>query len=191
MKVLPLRFSTAAVLLVVFFMRSIPAKADTLTMTVELMPDANTSAKTFTVPSNTVAQVLSAHCRTFGPYWQSSIILEVNGRTAGYAGSESGVVSNLPPVLVGPAKITLSATWNGSWFPSFSNQLFLCTIQTTPATSSLSFTPSSSVVIPNDGGGPVTIILESSTDLISWTAANPGTYGTTSSNRFFRVRAQR
>jgi hypothetical protein len=27
--------------------------------------------------------------------------------------------------------------------------------------------------------------------LINWVPAEPGTYGTTSSNRFFRVRAQR
>jgi hypothetical protein len=49
----------------------------------------------------------------------------------------------------------------------------------------------STVVIPDDGGGPVQIILESSTDLITWTAANPGTYGTTSQKRFFRLRAVR
>ena len=49
----------------------------------------------------------------------------------------------------------------------------------------------STVVIPDDGGGPVQIILESSTDLITWTAANPGTYGTSNSKRFFRLRAVR
>lgn len=50
---------------------------------------------------------------------------------------------------------------------------------------------SSTVVIPDDSGAPVQIILESSTDLVTWTAATPGTYGTSTQRRFFRLRAQR
>lgn len=50
-------------------------------------------------------------------------------------------------------------------------------------------TPSSTVVVPADVAGPVDIILESSTDLITWTAATPGSYGSSTSKRFFRVRA--
>ena len=49
--------------------------------------------------------------------------------------------------------------------------------------------PSTSVVIPADAAGPVQIILESSTDLITWTAATPGSYGSSTAKRFFRVRA--
>jgi len=51
-----------------------------------------------------------------------------------------------------------------------------------------STTPTASVVIPSDATGPVEVILESSTDLITWTAANPGTYASSTSKRFFRVR---
>ena len=51
--------------------------------------------------------------------------------------------------------------------------------------------PANSVVIPADSSGPVNIILESSADLVNWNPALPGTYGTTSTNRFFRVRAER
>lgn len=47
----------------------------------------------------------------------------------------------------------------------------------------------SAVVIPEDASGPVEIILESSTDLVNWSAANPGTYGSSTGRRFFRVRA--
>ena len=50
-------------------------------------------------------------------------------------------------------------------------------------------TPTSAVVIPTDATGPVNIILESSTDLVTWTTANPGAYGASTSRRFFRVRA--
>jgi uncharacterized protein YdbL (DUF1318 family) len=49
--------------------------------------------------------------------------------------------------------------------------------------------PSSAVVIPTDASGPVQIILESSQDMINWNAANPGTYGASESDRFYRVRA--
>jgi len=49
---------------------------------------------------------------------------------------------------------------------------------------------SNAVVIPSDAAGPVEIILESSQDLISWLPALPGTYGGSTSNRFFRVRAE-
>jgi hypothetical protein len=49
-------------------------------------------------------------------------------------------------------------------------------------------TPSNAVVIPNDAAGNYQVILESSTDLITWTAANPGTYSGTAPQRFFRTR---
>ena len=55
--------------------------------------------------------------------------------------------------------------------------------------SSTTTTPTSAVVIPTDATGPVNVILESSTDLVTWTAANPGTYGASTTKRFFRVRA--
>jgi hypothetical protein len=59
----------------------------------------------------------------------------------------------------------------------------------TPSTNSVSVTPVNSVVIPSDATGPVQIVLESSSDLVNWTSSLPGTYGSTYSNRFFRVRA--
>ena len=81
--------------------------------------------------------------------------------------------------IAGPATIQLRSPF----FESFA------TIEViSPITQSI---PSTSVVIPADAGGPVNIILESSTDLLSWSASLPGTYGTSTTNRFFRVRAQR
>lgn len=49
--------------------------------------------------------------------------------------------------------------------------------------------PSTAVVIPADAAGPVNVILESSTDLVTWTAALPGSYASSTTKRFFRVRA--
>jgi hypothetical protein len=50
--------------------------------------------------------------------------------------------------------------------------------------------PTNTVVIPSDATGPVNIILESSSDLVTWTAADPGSYGSSTVKRFFRIRAQ-
>ena len=49
--------------------------------------------------------------------------------------------------------------------------------------------PSNTVVIPTDASGPVEIVMESSKDLVNWTRAEPGTYGTDTPKRFFRIRA--
>jgi hypothetical protein len=58
---------------------------------------------------------------------------------------------------------------------------------TTPTIQSV--IPANAVVIPTDATGPVQIVLESSSDLVNWTSSLPGTYGSTYTNRFFRVRA--
>jgi len=86
------------------------------------------------------------------------------------------------PCVAGPAEIQLR-------FFGETNDKGIATIQI--VNTDQSFIPSGAVVIPADSGGPVNIILESSTDLITWTPALAGTYGTSTTNRFFRVRAQR
>ena len=58
-----------------------------------------------------------------------------------------------------------------------------------PSSTSVSTIPSNAVVIPSDSSGPVQIILESSEDMVNWNSANPGTYGASTNERFFRVRA--
>ncbi|MBU63145.1 MAG: hypothetical protein CMI26_11665 [Opitutae bacterium] len=45
-------------------------------------------------------------------------------------------------------------------------------------------------VIPENAPGNVSIILEQSTDLINWTAVNPGSFPPSTAKRFFRVRSQ-
>lgn len=49
--------------------------------------------------------------------------------------------------------------------------------------------PSNAVVIPSNSPRPVQIILESSEDMVNWNSANPGTYGASTNERFFRIRA--
>jgi hypothetical protein len=62
----------------------------------------------------------------------------------------------------------------------------------TPAAANVisNYVPADAIVIPASATGNVQIILESSPDLVNWTAASPGTYGASAgTNRFFRVRA--
>ena len=53
------------------------------------------------------------------------------------------------------------------------------------------FVPNTGVVIPTDATGPVSVKLESSTDLTTWHEAQPGTYGASFNARYFRLRAIR
>jgi hypothetical protein len=154
------------------------------TVTLPLVNDGlfrGAGSTNFHVPSNVVAQVIYAYLP--GVYGVSMRVSCDNAPALNPAYYGPGTISNLPTV-VGPATINLSYTNSNTTGAG----LAFITIQTS---SSTSITPSTAVVIPNDGGGPVTIILESSVDLINWTPALPGTYGTANSNRFFRVRAQR
>jgi hypothetical protein len=171
------------------FLTSLGLQADTITLTASNLPPVS-----FYVPSNVVAQIIHSSISVMGSGKNTgSYLIEVviNGQTAIYGQSATAPyqVENLP-TIAGPATITLVNTTYIAATNIFSS-LAVCTIQTSPASSTLPYSPSAAVVIPNDNGGPVTIILESSTDLVNWTAALPGTYGTTSTNRFFRVRATR
>ena len=49
--------------------------------------------------------------------------------------------------------------------------------------------PSASVVVPANATGDVDVLLEQSTDMITWTQCLPGTYNASTQKRFFRVRA--
>jgi hypothetical protein len=91
--------------------------------------------------------------------------------------------SQIPQIITGVTNINLN--WNDG--------NFWATLKIETPTASFvasNYIPADAVVIPASATGNVQIILESSPDLINWTAANPGIYGSSSAtNRFFRVRA--
>jgi hypothetical protein len=86
-------------------------------------------------------------------------------------------------MVTGMMNVTVSAGTQTTW----------ATFQiTTPAAANVisNYVPADAIVIPASATGDVQIILESSTDLLNWAAASPGTYSAASAtNRFFRVRA--
>ena len=96
---------------------------------------------------------------------------------------KANAAANVP----GPASFKLSIANTNTYYQTPVSTY--CTIRITDNPPQLS--PSTAVVIPADASGPVRIILESSPDLLNWTDALPGTYASSSSNRFFRVRAIR
>jgi len=98
-------------------------------------------------------------------------------RRLGY--STTWNVQSAVRAVVGPALVEISLGGGAD--------LSFCTLKITKQGET--FTPSTAVVIPSDAQGPVDIVLESSTNLVQWTQALPGTYGTSSQLRYFRVRA--
>jgi hypothetical protein len=99
-------------------------------------------------------------------------------------GSGPAVSPQIPQIITGITNINVKPL--GS-IPGFA------TFQIMPSVSAnvvSNYVPADAIVIPASATGNVQIILESSTDLVNWTAADPGTYGASSAtNRFFRVRA--
>lgn len=108
----------------------------------------------------------------------SFTVLERAGTTTTRAGA-------WPTVVIGPAMIRLSLR-QGAFGSGTSTKGFY-TLKIIEQGGAL--TPSTAVVIPSDAKGPVNIVMESSTNLVNWIGALPGTYGTSSSERYFRVRA--
>lgn len=95
--------------------------------------------------------------------------------------------------IVGPAEIVAVIRFvgtSGDGAPKQVNHSSVASIGIfSPKQGEVPFQTTNAVVIPEDSSGPVEIILESSTDLINWTFANPGIYGSTTDKRFFRLRA--
>ncbi len=109
--------------------------------------------------------------------WQTIVI------PPGWSSGESYAYAGLPvsqPIKVsGPGTLRLIS--------SYADTKTAVTFSITRANAVPSVTPSNAVVIPNDAAGTFQVILESSTDMITWTAANPGSYSGTTQQRFFRT----
>ena len=97
------------------------------------------------------------------------------------ASSQNAISAQIPQVVTGVTNIFLYGSVNWATLK----------IETPVATAPVSnYIPADAIVIPASVTGNVQIILESSPDLVNWTASNPGTYGASAAtNRFFRVRA--
>jgi hypothetical protein len=161
---------TAIKLLVLTFMyASVSTRAQMQTLVVG---PTSTNSPVVTVSTNSYAIVKSV-------VGDGDLAVNLQGYSFTVNGS-SASLNNL--YVAGPATIQLQAHCC-AFYQSFATVEVI-----SPITQSI---PSTAVVIPSDAGGPVNIVLESSSDLINWTAALPGTYGSSTTNRFFRVKAVR
>jgi len=160
-------------------------KAQTVALVATAPVGGNGSSETLTIKSNQVAIVSHVYvpeeADSIGePVRIPFLEVTIGTNTFLYKGYAS---LNLP----GPASLKLSIANTNTWYQTPVSTY--ATIRITDNPPQLS--PSTAVVIPADSTGPVRIILESSPDLVNWNDALPGTYGSSTSNRFFRVRAVR
>ena len=93
-------------------------------------------------------------------------------------------VSQTPPIFTGVREIELSVS-------STAPKPAVATFKITKSESDLGVVASNVAVIPNDANGQFEVVLESSVDLVTWTPANPGTFGGDTPRRFFRTRILR
>ena len=142
---------------------------------VSIPADSTSHSQTVNIPSSSVCEILAFSALGQGA---SSASVSVGSVAVATGGTTSQPRSLIVP---GPATLTISVGPGTSTFLSY--RLFDNTSGVGQGI------PSSAVVIPADASGPVQIILESTTDMVTWTPANPGTYGASTSKRFFRVRA--
>lgn len=67
----------------------------------------------------------------------------------------------------------------------------IVTLEVIRADEASEYLPINTIVIPSEPVGEVQVMMESSTDLVNWTSATPGTYSTSTEQRFFRIRMVR
>ena len=137
------------------------------------------------ISTNQVMQIVSARLSSGASTHILTITKGTNSTTLTAADfkytASQGASWPWPITISGPATVSLSLqSAGGDGFVTF--KVFDTVLENTPSTA---------VVIPTDATGPVNIVLESSADLVNWTAALPGAYGASTTNRFFRVRAVR
>jgi hypothetical protein len=168
----------AALALALFSITSAPA-GDIVNLTWRKSASEADNAKTAVL---TLAAGESARVRYSQASDESSISrLEI--ATGGIVIPATQPNPSYPQDVAGPATVRLVPY---SSAPILADGYLITLEVTRPASPSV--TPSNAAVIPVDANGTFTVILESSTDLITWTAANPGDYSGNTVKRFFRTR---
>lgn len=139
------------------------------------------------IPAGYVVEVISMKTITDEVNLQSSPSIynysrvEISGTNWEVFFNETNTPNDLPTFL-GPLQVSVRAEAGEESF-------CFVALKVTPVPSEI-VRPSNTVVIPEEPNGNYRIILESSTDLVTWTEALPGEYGSSTSKRFFRLRAE-
>jgi hypothetical protein len=151
------------------------AAGDTAEMTFAPLPDEHDYdlAPRKLIQYDTAGQTFQMQTVVTPPGWET----EADSRAYG------GLPKLQPFKVAGPGTIKLVS--------QYADTKALATFSITRANAVPAVTPANAVVIPNDAAGNFQVTLESSTDLITWTAATPGSYSGTNQQRFFRTRVEK
>ena len=146
------------------------ASAKYITITVAQQSQANAPEATneIVVAAGEVAEIKSF------PYYanyQSHLVLERDNKSFWFNPGTEGLV------FTGPAKLLLRASGGGGYG--------IATVKIEPE----SFPPDKTIILPAGSAGRIT--LESSTNLMHWTAVHVVTHTNTAANLFFRIKAER
>jgi hypothetical protein len=175
-----------SVAVIVIFLLQASVRAGVLTLL---------AGESYQLGSNDVAEVLSVLPGNMSLSFSTvPAVILVDGKPIGAAfsyanaGFFGGFAAPQPVVIAGPRTISSLAT-NSVWY--------IYSLVTLRITDKVSFEqsrsgscPALTAVIPNDPGS-FNVVMEASSDLITWNPALPGSYGGGGSNRFFRVRIER
>ena len=147
-----------------------------------LFQNGNTWSDELTINQNEIAELISLE---FYLYNNSSYAyVEFQGEDGVWKTilqTRTPLVSSNKIVIPGPCKLRCRQTYNSGsyWSRGLVNVKNSSTENTTAKYAT---------VIPENAKTNVSVILEQSTDLVNWTAANPGDFTPSTSKRFFRVR---
>lgn len=164
----------------------VSAQGTLVTLVVPKATTAEGSQASIDVRTNQIVTVVGIHGRD--PKWPGEVQLHFSDGTVVSGGNppDQGMTTPETPLAVGHklTGLTKIVAKNRNGVSGVAYTFSIARPGSEPTT-----LPSSTVVIPSDSTGPVRIILESSTDLVNWVEANPGTYAKDQPNRFFRIRA--
>jgi hypothetical protein len=154
------------------------------TQIVTLTTSAGVSGGQYALATNQIVTLNNMGYATGGVGQYANVYFEYSNAIVNVYISNSGTSPNpaLPITFTGLTSICLTNVANNPSSPVSATFTIL-----TPSTNTAIYTPANSVVIPSDATGNVQIILQSSSDLVNWVPSLPGTYGSSYTNRFFRV----
>ena len=140
-----------------------------------LLPGGNQYSAPIQVPAGAVLELLCIHSQEV----PGSLDVKINS-----GGTE--LTSRLQPIsatngyssnkLVGPVTVMFRGASGAT-----------TTLVSYSITDSSAELKSPALAIPDDGSGNYEVSLESTSDLVNWTAVAPGVYPSTTARRFFRV----
>ena len=161
-----------------FIQISILTAASDIAGTVILRSNSS-QTQSYQVPEGKTATIRSVRLASQGG------VLTINGALIA-SSAETGPQELALPIIISSGNNITVATTTGSSVDSSA------VLEVRDASAGIEgAVPLNAVVIPENTSGTFVVILESSTDMITWLPAVPGQYGSDTSKRFFRTRIAR